>query len=107
MEGNPRTNFWGQCCTSSPFRAITRSCDNAAQVSPALAEKLGLSTGEVIELTLQGRSLRVPVWVMPGQARHTVSLALGYGRSRAGQAGDGVGFNASSLRASGNWWSAN
>ena len=37
---------------------------------------------------------------MPGQAERTVSLELGYGRSRAGQTGSKVGFNAYALRTS-------
>ena len=36
----------------------------------------------------------VPVVIQPGQARGTVSLALGYGRTAAGKVGDGRGINA-------------
>src|SRR5206468_4274444 len=73
---------------------------------PALAEKLQLSTGDVVELSLDGRTVRAPVWIMPGQAEQTVTLTLGYGRTRTGQAGNGVGFNAYSLRTSAGLWSA-
>jgi molybdopterin-containing oxidoreductase family iron-sulfur binding subunit len=88
-------------------KPLNKLCwDNAARISPALAEKLSLSTGDVVELNLQGRALRAPVWVMPGQAEQTVTLMLGYGRTRAGLAGDGVGFNAYALRTSAALWSA-
>src|SRR5262249_5095029 len=46
----------------------------------------------------QGRSVRAPVWVQPGQPDETVAIALGYGRARAGQTGNGLGFNAYALR---------
>ena len=34
------------------------------------------------------------VLINPGQAQSTVGMALGYGRTKAGKAGDNVGFNA-------------
>ena len=37
---------------------------------------------------------------MPGHANDTVTVHLGYGRTRAGHTGDGVGFNAYLLRTS-------
>jgi molybdopterin-containing oxidoreductase family iron-sulfur binding subunit len=80
--------------------------DNAALLSPALAERLGLENEEVVELRLHGRAVRAPVWIMPGHADHTVTVALGYGRWRAGHVGTGVGFNAYALRTSDALWSA-
>src|SRR5439155_7210200 len=87
-DGRFANNGWLQ---ELPKPLSKLSWDNAAHISPALAQKLSLSTGDVVELKTQGRTLRAPVWVMPGQAEHTVSLTLGYGRRRAGQAGNGVG----------------
>ena len=37
---------------------------------------------------------------MPGHPDHSVTLTLGYGRTRVGQVGNGIGFNASRLRTS-------
>jgi molybdopterin-containing oxidoreductase family iron-sulfur binding subunit len=79
---------------------------NAALVSPALAARLGLRTEEVVELRYQGRMVRAPIWIMPGQADHTVIVGLGYGRWRAGRVGTGVGFNAYALRTADAPWSA-
>ena len=42
-------------------------------------------------VTMDG--IELPVLVQPGQARGTVSLALGYGRQKAGKVGDGIGIN--------------
>ena len=38
--------------------------------------------------------MEVPVLIQPGQAKGTVSLALGYGRTNAGKVGDNLGVNA-------------
>jgi molybdopterin-containing oxidoreductase family iron-sulfur binding subunit len=79
---------------------------NAALVSPALAARLGLRNEEVVELRCQGRMVRAPIWIMPGQADHTVTVGLGHGRWRAGRVGTGVGFNAYALRTADAPWSA-
>jgi molybdopterin-containing oxidoreductase family iron-sulfur binding subunit len=78
--------------------------DNPALISPALAKQYGLDNGDVVELRSHGRSLRIPVWIMPGQAMHSITLHLGYGRTRAGRIGDGQGFNAYLLRTSQALW---
>ena len=41
-----------------------------------------------------------PVFLLPGQAPSSVTLALGYGRTAAGQVGNGVGVDAYVLRTS-------
>ena len=48
--------------------------------------------------------MRLPVWIMPGQARDSVTVSLGYGRSRAGNVGTNLGFNAYALRTSQSLW---
>ena len=80
--------------------------DNPALISPQLAAQHELASGDVVELHLAGRMLRVPVWVMPGQAARSVTLHLGYGRRRAGRVGNGQGFDAYVLRASSAAWNA-
>src|SRR2546422_6260723 len=80
--------------------------DNAAYVAPGLARELQVGTGDLVEVSLDGRSLRAPVWVLPGHAERTITLPLGYGRRRAGRVGSGVGFDAYVLRESNASWSA-
>jgi molybdopterin-containing oxidoreductase family iron-sulfur binding subunit len=72
--------------------------DNPALVSPKTAETLGLVSEDVIRLDYAGRSLELPVWILPGMTDGVVALTLGYGRSHAGRIGSGVGFNAFSVR---------
>jgi MoCo/4Fe-4S cofactor protein with predicted Tat translocation signal len=79
-----------------PFTRLT--WDNAAMLAPGTAERFGLQQGRVIELSVDGRTIRAPVWILPGQASDCITLPLGYGRRRAGPVGSGVGFNAYLLR---------
>jgi len=89
-------------------RPITKlTWDNAAIISPASAHFLGVDTGDMLELTYQGRSLRAPVWIQPGHVESAVTLHLGYGRTRAGRAGTGIGFNPYGLRTAKALWHDN
>ena len=74
--------------------------DNPALVSPKTAETLGLASDELVRLDYSGRSLELPVWILPGMADGVVALTLGYGRRRAGRIGSGVGFDAFVVRGS-------
>ena len=74
--------------------------DNPALVSPKTAETLGVANQDVVRLDYAGRSLELPVWILPGMADGVVALTLGYGRVRAGRIGSGVGFNTFTVRAS-------
>ena len=75
--------------------------DNPALVSPKTAEALGLANEDVVRLEYAGRSLELPVWLLPGMTDGVVALTLGYGRSHAGRIGSGVGFDAFTVRSSG------
>jgi len=69
-------------------------------VSPKTAETLGLASEDLVRLDHSGRSLELPVWILPGMADGVVALTLGYGRLRAGRIGSGVGFDTFTVRAS-------
>lgn len=71
---------------------VTKLCwDNVAAISPALAAKLGLATGDVVRIEDE---VVLPVLIQPGQADDTVSIAGGYGRTISGKVATGVGSNA-------------
>jgi MoCo/4Fe-4S cofactor protein with predicted Tat translocation signal len=74
--------------------------DNPALVSPKTAETLGLANEQVIRVDYSGRSLELPVWILPGMADGVLALTVGYGRSHAGRIGSGVGFDAFTVRTS-------
>lgn len=102
-DGRFANNGWLQEC-AKPVNKLT--WDNAILISAALAQRSQLTTGDVVELSCQNRSLHAPVWVMPGQAENSLTLHLGYGRKHVGRVGAGVGFNAYLLRTSRSFWRA-
>ncbi len=72
--------------------------DNYLTVSQKWASDNGISmfeenTGKA-SITVNGKSLIVPILIQPGQADGTFGLALGYGRTKAGRVANGVGVNA-------------
>ncbi len=100
-DGRFANNGWLQ---ELPKPLTRLTWDNAALVSPATGEKLGVSNEDVVELKFGGQTMRAPIWIVPGQADQTVVVTLGYGRTHAGHVGNGVGFNAYNLRRSDALW---
>jgi molybdopterin-containing oxidoreductase family iron-sulfur binding subunit len=119
-DGRFANNGWLQEC---PKPITTLTWDNAALMSPKTAERLHVKEktyahgGEhggyrvpMVELRIGDRTVEAPVWVMPGHADDSITVYLGYGRQYAGRVGGSpnhpVGFNAYTLRTSGNAWFA-
>ncbi|MGH7857592.1 MAG: TAT-variant-translocated molybdopterin oxidoreductase, partial [Candidatus Binatia bacterium] len=100
-DGRFANNGWLQ---EMPKPLTKLTWDNVAAVSPRTAERLGLGSGEVVEIRLDGRSIGAPVWIQPGHADDSVTVTLGYGRARVGRIGDGLGFNAYRIRTSDEPW---
>jgi molybdopterin-containing oxidoreductase family iron-sulfur binding subunit len=97
-DGRFANNGWLQE-TPKPLTKLT--WDNAAFVSPATAESLDVANEDIVTLTLEGRSVRAPIWILPGQPDDSVTVTLGYGRSEVGRVGTGTGYDAYRLRTSG------
>jgi MoCo/4Fe-4S cofactor protein with predicted Tat translocation signal len=128
-DGRYANNGWLQ---ELPKPLTKLTWDNAALVSPSTAirllglpfdlerlsdennilaqrslEELTRQNGAMVELRHEGRTLTVPLWIVPGHAEDTVTLSLGYGRGeQAGPIAEGTGFNAYSLRTSAAPWFA-
>jgi len=82
-------------------RSLTKiTWDNAALLSPATAEALGLRADDLVVLKHRGREIKLPVYVMPGQAPFSCTVHLGYGRTAAGRVGTRVGSDVYRLRES-------
>lgn len=94
-DGSQANNPWLQEM-SDPISKAT--WDNYLTISLAMANELGIKMTEgetqLVNLTVGDQSIEVPVLVQPGQAPGTVGLAVGYGRTKAGKVGNGVGVNA-------------
>ncbi|MBH8568845.1 TAT-variant-translocated molybdopterin oxidoreductase [Microvirga sp. STS02] len=70
---------------------------NYVAIPRAMAVANKWEQGDVVKVTANGHSIELPVLIQPGQTNGTVSIALGYGRTMAGKAGDKVGENAALL----------
>eukprot|EP01012_Entosiphon_sulcatum_P052436 TRINITY_DN7207_c0_g2_i1.p1 TRINITY_DN7207_c0_g2~~TRINITY_DN7207_c0_g2_i1.p1 ORF type:complete len:1014 (+),score=100.46 TRINITY_DN7207_c0_g2_i1:1447-4488(+) len=69
--------------------------DNFVALAPKTAEKFKVKEFDVVTVKgANGYSIDLPVLIQPGQAQGTASIALGYGRTKVGKAGDNVGKNA-------------
>jgi Fe-S-cluster-containing dehydrogenase component len=115
-DGRYANNGWLQEL-ARPVTKIT--WDNAALVSPRLAEKLELTqraaarggehgqiVSNVIDISISNSKVTAAAWILPGQADDVVVLPLGYGRKNAGFTGSNKGFNAYVVRTSRALWSA-
>jgi len=90
-DGRFGNNGWMQELPE-PITKIT--WDNAVLLSRKTARELGVENGDLVEVTLNGRTVKGPIWTQPGMADYSLGIALGYGRTAAGRVGTGVGFNA-------------
>ncbi|MFV1967100.1 MAG: TAT-variant-translocated molybdopterin oxidoreductase, partial [Pirellulaceae bacterium] len=71
--------------TPDPMTKIT--WDNAAILNPETAHEKGIETDTLVRLSVGGRELEMVAYLLPGQARNSVTVAIGYGRAAAGQVG--------------------
>jgi molybdopterin-containing oxidoreductase family iron-sulfur binding subunit len=96
-DGSFANNGWLQ---ELPKPMTKMTWDNPVLVGPAMAERQGWKTGDMLELALEGKSVLAPVWIQAGHPDQSVTVFLGYGRTRAGRAGTGAGFDVYPLRSS-------
>ena len=94
-DGRFANNAWLQ---ELPKSLTKLTWDNAALIAPATAAELALVSGDVVELKHGNTTINIPVWINPGHAANTLTLHLGYGRTRAGRVGNGTGVNVNPLR---------
>jgi Fe-S-cluster-containing dehydrogenase component len=103
-DGRYANNAWLQ---ETPDFLTKVTWDNVALVSPDTADKLGVASQDVIRIKLGDRQLDIPALVMPGQAKGSIAVMLGGGRTKAGRVGNkqrewaGGGFDSYKLRATG------
>jgi len=90
--------------------------DNPLLLSPNTAKSLGvlplhtsqdefnpytkaqMPQAQLVNITLNDRTMIMPAWILPGMADNTVAIKLGYGRTNAGRVGDKVGFNSFDIK---------
>lgn len=109
FDGRFANNAWLQ---EFPQPITRLSWGNAAVMSVASAEAIGVRDGDVIRLSARGNEVELPVCLVPGVAFGVVVAALGYGRKEAGRVGGSesagiasVGANVYRLRTAEEPWS--
>jgi MoCo/4Fe-4S cofactor protein with predicted Tat translocation signal len=123
-DGRFANNGWLQELPN-PLNKVT--WENVGLISPKTAERLGVNRGgdssemagakqgtsfintkggnlfsDLVTITYQGGQIQkgVPLWISPGQPDDVITLFMGYGRTRAGRVGNGLGYNAFDVRRS-------
>ncbi|WP_395068894.1 TAT-variant-translocated molybdopterin oxidoreductase [Gracilimonas sp.] len=73
-----------------PMTKIT--WDNVALMSPAMAKRLGIEKPgpgndafDVVEITVNGKSIEIAAWIQPGHVDDSITLTTGYGRKGIGR----------------------
>ena len=93
-DGRFANNGWLQELPQSVSKLVW---DNAAFVSPVLEANLRLKQGEMATIRVDGRSIDLPVFVVPGICPSTIVTYMGYGRKAAGNIGNNVGHDVTPL----------
>jgi len=93
-DGSEANNPWLQ---EFPDPISKATWDNYIAIPKRLADQYGLKNFQGFTvygiLKINNSSIKLPILIQPGQANDTVSVALGYGRTRAGKVGNNVGVN--------------
>jgi molybdopterin-containing oxidoreductase family iron-sulfur binding subunit len=97
FDGRYANNTWLQELPDGITKLVW---DNAAILSPASAKELGVDSRDFVKITAGDRSITAAVWIVRGQADHSVALTLGWGRKKAGRIAEGHGFDVYPLRTS-------
>jgi Fe-S-cluster-containing dehydrogenase component len=114
LDGRYANNGWLQELPK-PLSKVT--WDNVAYMGVKMAERLGIpltgagdpnsagnTSKSIVDIRVQGRAIRVPVWIMPGTADDVVVVHFGYGRRKAGRVGTDTGHDVFGLRSAGAPW---
>jgi MoCo/4Fe-4S cofactor protein with predicted Tat translocation signal len=96
-DGRFTNNAWLQ---ELPKPLTKLTWDNAALINPATAARLQVTDNDLVEIKLDSRSVKAPVFTQPGQPDDVVVVSLGYGRTAGGTVLEGTGFNAYAIRTS-------
>ncbi len=89
-DGRYANNGWLQECPD-PMTKI--AWDNAAIMSPTDAAELEVKNGDLVEVSVGGKTLEIVTYVMPGHASGSVTIPVGFGRDVFDRVAGGVSYN--------------
>lgn len=93
-DGKFANNGWLQ---ELPHPVTKITWDNYAAISPSISKKINVENNDLVEISVNGRKLTLPVLVQPGMSDNAINIELGYGRTVCGEVGRDVGFNSIKL----------
>ncbi len=94
-DGTYSNNGWLQEC---PKPQSKMTWDNVVLISPKNAGKWKVDKGDMLRVTVNGKSTVGPTWILPGHAEDSVTVHFGYGRQGSGRVGNKIGYNAYSIQ---------
>jgi len=94
-DGSWANNGWLQEC---PKPQSKMTWDNVVAVSPKNASKLGVDKGDMLRVTVNGKHVVGPTWVLPGHAEDSFTVYFGYGRTASGRVGTKIGYDAYAIQ---------
>ncbi len=89
-DGRYADNPWLQELPD-PVSKIT--WDNYLNVSPKWADENKYTHGDIVKLSVNGKEIKLPICIQPGQTYGSGSIAVGYGRTILGKGGEGIGVD--------------
>lgn len=100
VDGRFSNNGW---LRELPHPITKVTWDNVIEISPAMAQRSKIASGNILKLAVNGAEIQGPAWVQPGQPDGSVTVTLGYGRTNGGAVAttteaDALGYNAFPLR---------
>lgn len=102
FDGRFANNGWLQELPD-PMTKVT--WDNVALMSKNTADELGVEEAgigkeevEVVAITVNGTTVKIPAWVQPGHADDSITITVGYGREGVGRVANKLGVDTYPLR---------
>jgi molybdopterin-containing oxidoreductase family iron-sulfur binding subunit len=100
-DGRSANNGWLQELPD-PLSKIT--WENYLSIAPRLAQKMGLSEGDVVRVQGSTVEVELPIHIQPKLHEKSAMVAVGYGRTRAGRLGNKLGVNTFALQKTDGAW---
>jgi MoCo/4Fe-4S cofactor protein with predicted Tat translocation signal len=100
-DGANANNAWLQ---ELPKPQTKLTWDNVVLISPKGATELKVANGDMLRVTVEGRNIVGPAWILPGHAEYSVTVQFGYGRQGSGRVGNKIGYNAYAIQTAQSPW---
>ncbi len=94
-DGSYANNGWLQ---ELPKPQTKMTWDNTVYLRPKDAQTLGVTNNDMVRVTVNGKTITGPVWVMINNAPQSVTVQFGYGRTASGRVGNKIGYNAYAIQ---------